>query len=104
MDRLISAENLSHSMYHEAFEKDTDLQKWDGGCWIRYKLFENILEEQPTIEERKTGQWMFMFNGKFKGGAYWFECSECKRIVPDVRNGGWSYCPNCGAKMEGMII
>lgn len=58
--------------------------------------------DAPTIElERKTGKWIPMFNGAFKGGAYWFECSECKRIVPEVRNGGWGYCPNCGADMRG---
>lgn len=60
-----------------------------------------ILEEIPTIEERKTGEWIPSFGGKFTGGAYWFSCSKCKRIVPEVRNGGWNYCPNCGADMRG---
>lgn len=36
-------------MYHEAFESDTNEQKWDSGCWIRYKMFERILKNQPTI-------------------------------------------------------
>lgn len=48
--RLINADALSRAMYHEAFEKDTDLQKWDSGCWIRYKMFENKIEEAPTID------------------------------------------------------
>lgn len=52
--RLIDADALKEAMYHEAFEKDTDMQKWDGGCWIRYKMFENKIKEAPTIEERKT--------------------------------------------------
>ena len=52
----------------------------------------------PSAERR--GRWIPDFNGKFKGGAYWFHCSHCKRIVPDIRNGGWNYCPNCGSKME----
>ena len=38
--RLIDADALGNRMYHESFEKDSDLQKWDSGCWIRYKLFE----------------------------------------------------------------
>lgn len=55
----------------------------------------------PTIEpQRKKGRWIPKFNGMFKGGAYWFKCSECERIVPEVRNGGWNYCPNCGADMR----
>lgn len=48
--RLIDADALRETMYHEAFETDTDMQKWDGGCWIRYKMFENALENAPTIE------------------------------------------------------
>ena len=48
--RLIDADALSRAMYHETFEKDTDLQKWDSGCWIRYKMFENKIEEAPTVD------------------------------------------------------
>lgn len=47
--RLIDAEELRKQMYHEAFETDSDMQKWDSGCWIRYKMFENALESAPTI-------------------------------------------------------
>ena len=49
MSRLIDADALKEKMYHEAFEKDSDMQKWDSGCWIRYKMFENVLREQPTV-------------------------------------------------------
>ena len=48
--RLIDADALGNRMYHESFEKDSDLQRWDGGCWIRYKLFEQVLREAPTID------------------------------------------------------
>lgn len=50
MGRLIDADKLSADMYHEAFEKDSDMQKWDSGCWIRYKMFENVLKAQPIVE------------------------------------------------------
>jgi hypothetical protein len=50
--------------------------------------------------ERKKGEWIPEFDGKFTGGAYWFSCSKCKRIVPEVRNGGWNFCPQCGADMR----
>ena len=46
MPRLISADKLEADMYHNAFEIDTDLQKWDSGCWIRYKMFENVINQQ----------------------------------------------------------
>lgn len=50
MTRLIDADALERAMYEEVFEKDTDMQRWDSGCWIRYKLFENVLDAQPTID------------------------------------------------------
>lgn len=48
--RLIDADALREKMYHEAFEKDSDMQKWDSGCWIRFKMFENAIDNAPTIE------------------------------------------------------
>lgn len=48
--RLIDADKLVSDMYHNAFEIDTNLQKWDSGCWIRYKMFEKVLDKQPTAE------------------------------------------------------
>lgn len=51
--RLIDAEKLESRMYHEAFETDSDLQKWDSGCWIRYKMFEQIIKKAETIIEVK---------------------------------------------------
>lgn len=48
-DDLISREALRHEMYEEAFMKDSNMQKWDGGCWIRYKLFERVVDRQPPV-------------------------------------------------------
>lgn len=47
--RLIDADELRKAMYHEAFETDSPMQKWESGCWIRYKMFERNLEIVPTI-------------------------------------------------------
>lgn len=47
--RLIDADALRAKMYHEAFETDSPMQKWDSGCWIRYKMFERLEENAPTI-------------------------------------------------------
>lgn len=49
--RLIDADALNEAMYHESFETDTDMQKWDSGCWIRYKMFENAIGDASTIIE-----------------------------------------------------
>lgn len=50
------------------------------------------------VSDTNVGEWIPMYNGKFTGGAYWFSCSTCKRVVPDVQNGDWEYCPGCGKR------
>lgn len=99
--RLIDADALDARMYYEAFEKDSADQRWDSGCWIRYKLFEKVLKEAPTIEERKTGKWIPQ-----PGGGYC--CSKCGRYALHDVDEKFAllftkskYCPNCGAKMKG---
>ena len=88
-------------MYEEAFEKDSDMQKWDSGCWIRYKLFENCLEAVPAADvvEVQHGEWI---NERWEGlSSFSAECSLCgKRTLAYFH---YSYCPNCGAKMEIKI-
>ena len=49
--RLIDGDALGNRLYHEVFEKDSEDQRWDSGCWMRYRLFEKVLREQPTIEQ-----------------------------------------------------
>ena len=38
-------------MYHDAFETDSEMQRWDSGCWIRYKMLENNIDDAETIVE-----------------------------------------------------
>ena len=54
--RLIDADALRQAMYHEAFETDSPMQKWDSGCWIRYKMFERVEEAAPTIIPAEEGE------------------------------------------------
>jgi len=53
-------ELVSRRMYHKCFLEGSDMQKWDSGCWIRYKLFENIVDELMNeikeIEQRKSNE------------------------------------------------
>lgn len=48
--KVVHVDELRAAMYHAAFEEDSDLQKWDGGCWIRYKMFENVLDSITTMD------------------------------------------------------
>lgn len=49
--RLIDADDLRQKMYHKAFETESNMQKWDSGCWIRYKMFEEAETNASTIIE-----------------------------------------------------
>lgn len=51
------------------------------------------IEEQPTIE-RKTGKWIRLTNDLA-------QCSECKDYIDNAISGGYNYCPNCGARVDG---
>ena len=62
------------------------------------EAIEGLSSAQPV---RIKGRWKPLYGGKFCGGAYWFGCSECGHTVPDVSNGGWNFCPECGADMRG---
>ena len=52
---LIDRQALREAMYHEAFETDSDEQMWDSGCWIRYKMFERILNSMPPAQQTLFG-------------------------------------------------
>lgn len=52
--RLIDADDFGNRMYHEVFEKDSEDQRWDSGCWMRYKLFERVLREQPAAQPQTS--------------------------------------------------
>ena len=58
--RLIDADALENKMYHEAFENDASynernpMAKWESGLWIRYKLFENTINDVPTITTKEV--------------------------------------------------
>ena len=99
MSRYIDADAFGREMYHEAFETDTDMQRWDSGCWIRYKLFEEILKKQPTADVREN------VNGEWVNNIHDLPiCNKCgymtpyDRAIDDYEYG--NFCPNCGADMR----
>lgn len=47
----------------------------------------------PTIEERKTGEWI-------KRALGW-KCSNCNLCTNDRGADDFNFCPNCGADMRG---
>ena len=106
--RLIDADALNDSMYHEAFETDSELQKWDSGCWIRYKMFENHLDMAPTADAVpvvRCGKWVEAKSGVM---SVWpsgqVMCSVCGQRMPNQWKKMPPYCYGCGAKMEEQNV
>lgn len=63
-----------------------------------------VIEELPTIEP-KHGKWEdveeILYEGNTEGTPYTvtavgYKCSECGTEMGTL----WSFCPNCGAKMD----
>jgi len=63
------------------------------------------LEAANAIEEltnRNVGKWIELPSAC--NGAILTQCSSCRRILSDTQLGMVKrFCPNCGAKMEGVI-
>ena len=99
--RLIDADALGNRLYHEVFEKDSEDQRWDSGCWMRYRLFEKVLREQPTVAqpERKRGKWIRQDRQDNKGKPLygWYQCSECGAFIGSNEA---NFCSECGADMR----
>ena len=91
MSEYIDVDVFRRDMYYETFTKDTDMQRWDSGCWIRYKLFENVLEQQLIADVREN---IYCENASDNG----FLCSVCNFGDFDGFHGYEPrYCPECGA-------
>jgi hypothetical protein len=64
---------------------------YDKACII------GVIDEQPTIEERKKGKWIWDDEG--------YHCSECffhaYGNTLECYEGLYHYCPNCGSEMRG---
>lgn len=84
MSRLIDADELSKYMYHEAFETDTDMQKWDSGCWIRYKMFENAIDNAQTVDAVEVVRCKYCKDnatGCVSKGTIWCERYHARRAL-----------------------
>lgn len=68
---------------------------------------EAAIDEIPAadVEPVRHGRWEYVQNESKTRG--WFECSICGGSPPykaaGIRDTKATYCPNCGAKMDGEV-
>ena len=62
------------------------------------RMVKDLVQTAPTVEAEpvKHGRWIF---GDTMGHS-WQKCSECC-VSQSGQTATFSYCPNCGAKMDG---
>ena len=98
MDDLISRTELKERLMHMArFRANSEIGEPRCGATRRtmFHMSEIVrtVNELPTIEERKTGNWGD--DGDYVCSVCGFECDDPYYL------GSADYCPNCGAKMKG---
>ena len=60
-----------------------------------YSFAELVVKQLPSVTpQQRTGQWI-----KQNYGWNW-QCSECVFVTPPSAKEIFTFCPNCGAKME----
>ena len=91
MDEYIKREEI-----RRAYEKLTRSYV-NGNPYIADWRFDEMIEKLPAIDVApvRHGQWIY---DKKAQRPY---CSVCKGYFYGATNSPMSYCPNCGAKMDG---
>ena len=91
MARLIDADALKETLSDlECEANNADFQS--GMDSVMRDFMPKVIDAQPTAEPKRGRR---MFNEQ-KNGYLW-KCSNCKGNFDQQ----FSYCPYCGAKMEG---
>lgn len=96
--RLINANNILYK------DLNADMPQSKVRVWVTFKEW---IDAMPTVEERKTGRWIFYDSDAERYDD--IRCSVCgKHFTVDAEK--WcdigfiasdlKYCPNCGARME----
>ena len=89
--RAIDADALKKSVLdlHDCYNDFSDT--YDKACII------GVIDEQPTIDQRKRGKWLRHPEVKNVYGGIYIECSECgeKYVVQHIEDE--KFCRNCGS-------
>lgn len=102
--RLIDADALKREMQRLAWNLEDTAESMGEGL-LRKRLNTisegvqrgiDMLNEQPTIEERKTGKWEYNTSSCGSVAFIHRKCSECGYESMGM---GTKYCPDCGARM-----
>lgn len=95
--RLINADRLKEEIV-EAGQGSTRYRI--GKFWeLNRNEIQKVIDEQPTVEERKKGYWYTIERGEHGYSAGSFRCSVCGEPNRSY-NPKPNFCGNCGADMR----
>lgn len=86
----------------DTISRQAAIESFEDTTYTKNEIRRRITELPSAQPERKTGKWLktgqsFVFPGKFRN----YFCSECGF---EIEKTAYNYCPNCGAKMEGINV
>lgn len=107
MDKIIN--NLTEEIAMQAVETQKEFI-----FETTYPYCENVLQMKVNKEElrqilldglqkRQTGQWISSVSTSVDGKTKYYVCSSCGWSILWSDKMCWTYCPNCGAKMETEV-
>ena len=77
------------------------LLDWVHEFYPEDKVFASAIINAPAADVAPVVHAHFTHIGpRFAGGVDWWNCSICGSLVSGVET-KFSYCPHCGAKMDG---
>ena len=77
------------------------LLDWVHEFYPEDKVFASAIINAPAADVAPVVHAQFIHIGpRFAGGVDWWNCSICGSLVSGVET-KFSYCPHCGAKMDG---
>ena len=85
----------------DAFKQENERLLHCDFPYLSEVTLEELIDNAPTIEERKKGKWREIQRYSPTDKAAINECSLCHDTVwmyDGERR--WNYCPSCGAEME----
>lgn len=64
----------------------------------KFEALMKAVDEAPAVDAELViyGRWV----GRSNADATTLKCSICEKWQPVYHHSHWSYCPNCGAKMD----
>lgn len=108
--RPIDADALKRVIYEDVPMKYFNARNLDKAYQNMLHLLE-VVNQRPTLDIMPVvhGRWVKMTGMMPPEYHGHYECSECQWHMKGLRN-SWtreeelSYCPNCGAKMDGEVM